>query len=406
MHYNKHVITSVLSDGKVNFIDAIKEFEYVVKISPRIEMTDEGYLICRDAILGNVGEIIYSERELGWSRENKAVRVRREAQDIFDENSLASLEGKPVTIHHPRGNVNSKNFKDLGHGTILGKPKREGDNIVADIIFHSEELVDMVTLEIEDEQGNVTRKLNEGFRDLSLGYKAKLVQIALDLYKQTDIIYNHLAVVPEGRQQNASIRDSKNEKEEEPKKMSLLDKLLRKGKKVTQDESGIHISNEDVFLLDEEVLETEEAKDEDAKEKAKEVKDEEVKEEKEKEKETVVKDKAYYIKALQDAHALPESSIKKVAIADLDKEFADAFPEEVKTTTAFSDATPVDSNKLNMLGKDANPNTPLKPRFEEVEALKATHYRNLTDPFAHGGSWKAFKDNYDKEVAKGRNKIA
>lgn len=197
--YNKHYITTDLKDNKeLNLRDAVNSFEYMVQLSPNIELRKDGYLIARNAVVGNVGKLQYSERELGWSGSNKKVNVLREAEDVFDEESLKSLEGAPITIKHPKTNVSSSNVKELQHGTVLGVPRRVGDNMVVDLAFHTEEVVDLLAPEVVDENGNVVRKLNEKFRDLSLGYKAKLVEIANNLYKQTDIIYNHLALVPQG----------------------------------------------------------------------------------------------------------------------------------------------------------------------------------------------------------------
>lgn len=420
--YNKHIITTVLKDGQViQFNDTVNEFEYKVRLSPNIEYTKEGYLICRNAIVGNVGELLYSERELKWSNSNKAVRVMRKADDIFDEGSLASLEGKPVTILHPEFDVDSKNYREIGHGTVLTKGRRDGGNILVDVIFQSEELVDMVAPEVEDEFGNIVRKLNENFRDLSLGYKAKLVQIALDLYKQTDIIYNHLAVVASGRQVNATIVDgeNKNIQKEENKKMSIFEKMFKKGKKVVRDEQGIHILDEEVEVLgdeDKEEIETkdekEPKKEEKKDEKTKEVKDtdkdkvedEENKDEKEpkkEEKKEIMKDMKYFQDALKEAMLLPDGAIKVATIDALNKDFNDAFPQQEKKEDAFKDAKAVDTDKIDKKFNDKEPQ-PKGLRFDEVARAKDRHYRNLTDPFAHK-NWEAFNDNFANERSKGRS---
>lgn len=417
LDYNNHRITTLKKGTAkpITFVDAVNEFEYKVRLGERMEYTKDGYLIFREAIVGNIGELVYTERELGWSRDTTPVKVLREADEVFDENSLASLEGAPVTILHPDFDVNSNNFRSLGHGTVLGKPKRVGDNMVVDIIIHSAELVDLIAPEIkDDETGELRRVLNEGFKDLSLGYSAKLVQVALDLYKQTNIIYNHLAVVPEGRQANARLRDMLNpelqRKEEVNTKMAIMEKLFKKGKVVIRDEKGVTVSNDEVEILleDETKEEVKDEKEKEAKqEDNKEVKDEketkEVKDnEKKEEDKEMVKDKKYFVDALKEAQLLPDGVIKTSIITELNNEFLDAFPDSVKETkSAFVDEKPIDSKELDKQFKDNKAPTQ-ELDFDKVAKIKADYYRKLTDPFMHK-DWAAFNDHYNNEKRKGRS---
>lgn len=403
--YNKHKITQ----GTV-LKDTVGSFEYKVKLSPNIEITDEGYLIARNAVVGNVGELQYSERELGWSNSTNKVSVLREEADVFDEISLSSLEAKPITILHPKGNVDSENVRDLGKGTVLGVPKRDGDNMVVDIVVQDKEAVDLIAP--EDENG--IRKLNDNFRDLSLGYKAKLVEIALGLYKQTEIRYNHLALVPQGRQANATIVDHLNEdliKGVIPK-MSIIDKIFRKGKKVVRDENGeIKITNEEVeLLLDEEEEKVEENKTQFAEEDKKEqVEDQDEKEKKdvvenkeniEKTEEVMEKDKKYFQDKLVELNALPDGVIKADALRELEKEFLDAFPQPKVEVKELKDSLePVETKVLNQTIKDEKPQVK-ELRFNEVVKAKADYYNKLTNPFMHD-SWKEFDENYSKENRNG-----
>lgn len=403
------------------FNDAVNEFEYKIRLTERIEMTKEGYAIFRDAIFGNVGILRYSERELGWSNQNRPVKVLRDEVEVFDEHSLSSLEGKPVTFLHPNVDVDSRNFKELGKGTVLGKPRRVGDNIVGDIIIHDEELVDLILIEVDLPNGSKTRKLNDEFRDLSLGYKATLVKVDNDLYKQTNIIYNHLAVVPQGRQANATIRDSDNEnmsKEESQKMPTFLEKLFKKGKKVVRDEKGITILDEETeVLIDEEEkledeketkVEKENVKGEDSnhENEVKDEKDQEKdKEKEEKEKEKPMKDRKYFIDALKEAQALPDGVIKTSMIDNLNKEYAETFPTEVKTGGAFQDAKPVNSSELDKNLRDTGAPQVKPLRFEEVEQINRDYYRKLTDPTIHK-DWKAFNDHFNEQRRKGKEASA
>jgi hypothetical protein len=121
---------------------------------------------------------------------------------------MDSLKGIPVTLRHPKKLLNSDTTSDHIKGAVYGEPKRDGDNIITNMVIYDRELIDLVAP--EDENGE--RKLSQEFRDLSLGYRAKLIPIKdkPNTYKQTNILYNHVAVLEAGRQVNAMIRDEAN----------------------------------------------------------------------------------------------------------------------------------------------------------------------------------------------------
>lgn len=182
------------------FIDGKGTFYQRVKLSDNIEKEpDTGYLYCKNAILGHVGEQAYNGWEVGIS-DKKVVYVKREAQDVFDEESINSIKGKPVTLNHPDELVNSKNFKDYVVG-FIDEVWQDGENIVGVIVIQDEKAIQAV------ETGEL--------KDLSLGYTARLVDCGDGKLKQTEIVINHLAIVAEGRAKNARIVDEKTVDEEE-----------------------------------------------------------------------------------------------------------------------------------------------------------------------------------------------
>lgn len=181
------------------FIDGKGTFYQRVKLSDNIEKEpDTGYLYCKNAILGHVGEQAYNGWEVGIT-DQKVVYVKREPQDVFDEASLNSIKGKPVTLNHPDELVNSKNFKDYVVG-FIDEVWRDGDNIVGVIVIQDEKAIEAV------ETGEL--------KDLSLGYTARLVKDEDGKLKQTEIVINHLAIVGEGRAKNARIVDEKTVEDE------------------------------------------------------------------------------------------------------------------------------------------------------------------------------------------------
>src|SRR5690606_33702490 len=106
---------------KYNLLDGVGSFYSTIKLSSKIDYEPStGYLYVKDAILGNIGINIYKGYELGLSNKNAIVKVHRLPEDVFDEASLKSLIGKPVTLQHPSVMVDSRNAKDYVKGSILG----------------------------------------------------------------------------------------------------------------------------------------------------------------------------------------------------------------------------------------------------------------------------------------------
>ena len=175
------------------FLDGNGLFYSRIKISDNIEQEEEtGFLFCKNAILGHIGTQAYNGYEVGIT-DQKVVHVVREEKDVFDEDSIASFDGKPITIYHPEVMVDSKNFKDYAVGHIKNV-RRDGDNLVGDLVIQTQDAIDKV--------------LSGELKDLSLGYTAKLVPLADGTLKQEDIVINHLALVEEGRAINARIVDN------------------------------------------------------------------------------------------------------------------------------------------------------------------------------------------------------
>ena len=185
------------------FIDGQGTFYSKIPISDNIYLEDEtGFLYCKNSILGNVGIQKYLGKEIGLKDEeaDKVIEMVRDEESVFDEASMSSFEGKPITLFHPKGKVNSKNYKKFLVGSIKDV-KRDNENLTSDIVIYDEYTIDKV------KKGEL--------KDLSLGYRAKIVQMADGRYKQTDIIINHLAIVEDGRAVNAQIIDGNTVKEKE-----------------------------------------------------------------------------------------------------------------------------------------------------------------------------------------------
>ena len=140
--------------------------------------TAEGFI--RDTpIVGRAGILVYRNAD-GTER-----REYRPPEEAFKADSLASLMGKPITIGH-KAFVTAGNAAQVAPvGSVLSAGRKDGNNIVADIVVYnldtdSRELSCGYTLTLDETPG----KTPDGQR-----YDAV----------QRNIVYNHLAIVPQGR---------------------------------------------------------------------------------------------------------------------------------------------------------------------------------------------------------------
>ena len=166
---------------------------YGTQLSPHMDKTPEGYLICRDVPIARTGtqEYLAGELQLEGNPE-RVVKVKRYPEDVFEPAALASFEGKDVTQGHPPENVGPENFSSYTKGHVQNV-RRSGEHIIADLIIKDANLV-------SDVWNGVTR-------EVSCGYLCTYVPDG-DGYKQQNIRGNHVAVVPRGRAGAAvSIKD-------------------------------------------------------------------------------------------------------------------------------------------------------------------------------------------------------
>lgn len=157
---------------------------YGSQISPHIVNTPEGFLICKDVPIARTGPQDYLARELMLDGDpDRLVTVQRHPEDVFEEATLASFEGKPICDGHPPENVGPENYAAYTKGHVQNV-RRDGDYIVADLYINDANLANEV-------RNNVKR-------EVSCGYLCNYVPDGAG-YKQSRIRGNHVAVVPKGR---------------------------------------------------------------------------------------------------------------------------------------------------------------------------------------------------------------
>ena len=190
--------------------------KFYTTLTENIYYDQNGYLVCTDAVLGRTGSQEYTEKELGISNSNNIVDVYRLEEYVFEEDSMNSLEGRPLTLNHPKELVTIENHNELAKGEVFNV-RRDGNNIVGDIRVTDSKVAKLI--------------LDKKMRDLSLGYTQDLkYDEEKDIYYFTNIIYNHIALVKKGRAGNAIIKDEEivmegNEEQMEEMIKEILAKL-------------------------------------------------------------------------------------------------------------------------------------------------------------------------------------
>jgi hypothetical protein len=157
---------------------------YGSQISPHLVDTPEGFLICKDVPIARTGPQDYLARELMLDGDpDRLVTVQRHPEDVFEEATLASFEGKPICDGHPPENVGPGNYAAYTKGHIQNV-RRDGEYIVADLYINDANLANEV-------RNNVKR-------EVSCGYLCNYIPDGVG-YRQERIRGNHVAVVPKGR---------------------------------------------------------------------------------------------------------------------------------------------------------------------------------------------------------------
>jgi hypothetical protein len=167
-------------------------FDADTELSPRMTLTAEGFLVCRDAVLARTGEQEYHALEIPVldADENGWIIVTRPEREVFDPASLRSYAGKPVVLNHPEGEdafVNSENVRQLQIGSVLNARRGDGnlrDCVVGDLMITNRPAIDLIR------RGT--------HRSLSVGYDASYAQREPGLATQHRIRVNHVALLPNG----------------------------------------------------------------------------------------------------------------------------------------------------------------------------------------------------------------
>jgi len=186
----------------------------VATLSERIKETPEGFLICEGVPITRAGDLLYSPSETPVTPGNGNTVISRTVEDIHDPATIASFEGKPVTINHPDDFVTPDNWRELAVGVVQNVRPGEGDDadkLLADLLITDYEAISAVK--------------GKRLREVSCGYEAEYVEVAPGRGRQENIIGNHVALVASGRcGSECAIFDHAPQKEKTP--MTMKQKIM------------------------------------------------------------------------------------------------------------------------------------------------------------------------------------
>lgn len=144
--------------------------------------------MCMGVSIARTGEMEYAEGETPLdSGDDGKVIITRVPEEVFAPDTIASFEGKAITIMHPTDFVGPENWAQLAKGTITNVRRGEGDqntDLIADLL-----ITDAVAIAL----------VKKGLREVSCGYEAEYTQTGEGQGVQKNIIGNHLALVEAGR---------------------------------------------------------------------------------------------------------------------------------------------------------------------------------------------------------------
>jgi len=164
-------------------------------ISEHMYATPEGYVIAPNVVIARSGFQTYKVAEIadpenllrGYSPD-ESLELWRDVDEVFSPATVASFEGKPVTLAHPGDLLHADSDEDgiVGHvqNVHRGSDVLESGDVplVADLFITKREGIDAVKNGCE----------------LSCGYSYRLSRLG-SRFEQKDILGNHVALVLKGR---------------------------------------------------------------------------------------------------------------------------------------------------------------------------------------------------------------
>ena len=166
-----------------------------------LTLTRDGYLVGEAKVSRafNVQQYYGSEIGLTGDQASKIFGVYRDPDVVFNEDSMMTLAGRPVTRGHPPRGVSADNWKALTVGQMGGVIRRDGEHVVAPMAIMDAAAV---------------KEVGAGARSLSAGYSVEIIAdegTAPDgtpfQYRQSGALkFNHVAYLPDNNPRAGNTR--------------------------------------------------------------------------------------------------------------------------------------------------------------------------------------------------------
>jgi hypothetical protein len=236
-------------------VDAPVRYYTTEKLTGNLELTPDGFLLCRNVPVARTGSMLYGpgETDVEVGPGGYAL-IDCEPQDLFHADTISSSNGKPVLDEHPTNQdhgVGSDNWSQLARGVMLNPHRgsaEEGNNLLmADLMIQDQSLIEDIlgidpgSLHALVESGKIKDAINnrKGKREVSLGYEADYEQLEPGKGRKVNIIVNHVALVKAGRcGSGCKITDHLTERTRKMSKETLISRLRKAFK--TKDEEGFN----------------------------------------------------------------------------------------------------------------------------------------------------------------------
>lgn len=165
------------------------DFYTIGQLGKSRRTTPEGFLVCEGVAIARTGTQTYASHELPILEAGPSgfVQIERLPEEVFREETIASFQGKPVTINHPGSFVSPDTWRDLAVGVVQNVRRGTGDErdlLLADLMITRSDAIEHV---------------NKNMPELSSGYEAEYDQTDIGAGIQRTILGNHVALVQRGR---------------------------------------------------------------------------------------------------------------------------------------------------------------------------------------------------------------
>lgn len=159
------------------------------RLSEHRAETPEGYLLCTGCVIAATGAFPYKPSEVAGVAPGPdgLIHIRREPEDLFSPEAMASFEGKPVVFGHEHF-ADPENWGKIAKGIVQNVRRGSGedfDKLIADLLITDSEAIAAV------KSGDL--------EELSCGYDATVEDLGGGNARHSGFVGNHVALVKRAR---------------------------------------------------------------------------------------------------------------------------------------------------------------------------------------------------------------